>query len=1141
MQAGEFHFYIPILFLCFLVLSCSEKKAELDNGPSVEALLRSANSNVIINSQGDTLLPFLRQNGDTMHTGVPIEIKAEVQKISKAPIKLKAPSAKFLHYANGLQKLKEPKPAAKVIVSSQVLQLHMDTLDLQFSTEKVTLSQTSDVKAKKLIVKAPFRVRHIDVEAGLLDDATRMPVKDKNGLMWYMNDAIVSFDGKEVKEYLPESGLLSISSRFMPDEKGNLWFRTDWASSLRYFDGKNLHSSNLSGTPIGRGQNGELYIERNETIYRLEDLKLIPIVQIPRTNDDFRNCFTNSKGELTINSRANIWFSYSEGRLSMFYLPESGNIHSIIEGRAGEYWVAAEKGLFRYNSQTGDVLKYDQSTGLSGASPLELMMDSEGGVWVSYKGGGVDLIEEQGIYSFDFNVSNFGGPPYIVNDKRIFEDEDGQIWLCTLEGFVILDKTLITSMNLGLDADDWIRDIAIDDDGLFWILSAKGLFKYEPNSQAIFKLDDPPGFPFKEMRFMAARADEIWLSAGDWDAPTLCRFEKDSLTIYQSAQGLSMDGWSDMKFDKEGTLWMGGHNGLYSFDGQQFSNRLPGVAGHVNTLSIDFRGQLIFAHSMLGIVRYDGAWNIMSSREGLPATAWHVQSPKASTSIVGTWENGCYYIHDTALIQLDVFSGLSNNYVGGTVTDPNGITWAATDCGLNAFNNAHLEELMEGKRSNLLIDHFGIRDGLSYSSFDGHWDEVFYGDFLYIPTNDVILKINYEDYTERKQESPIVLSEVKINEHSYNFQIDSSYSGIKYVASEPFRNIPSKLSLAYDLNHLTFLFRELNYRSPNKSKYRYRIKELNPRWSAGSDLNQADFRDLPAGQFTFELQSMSHGFDWSPSFYYPFVIRPAWYQSLWAYAIYLIGFVILLIQIVKWRTSKLEVDKLKLERLVEDRTFDLSEEKRKSEDLLLNILPSEVAEELKEKGRSDAKYFEETTVLFSDFIAFTTISELLSPSELVAEINHCFKAFDGIMEKYGVEKIKTIGDAYMAVGGLSQGRSSGPKEVILAALEMQAFMRARKANHLAKGLPAFDMRIGIHSGPVVAGIVGLKKFQYDIWGDTVNTASRMESSGEMGKVNISKASYERVQQLDLFHFEARGMVEAKGKGPLAMYFVSLQA
>jgi len=215
----------------------------------------------------------------------------------------------------------------------------------------------------------------------------------------------------------------------------------------------------------------------------------------------------------------------------------------------------------------------------------------------------------------------------------------------------------------------------------------------------------------------------------------------------------------------------------------------------------------------------------------------------------------------------------------------------------------------------------------------------------------------------------------------------------------------------------------------------------------------------------------------------------------------------------------------------------IEEEKDRSNNLLLNILPADIAEELKIHGKAEARDFDMVSILFTDFKGFTNASAKLSASDLVREINACFEAFDGIMEKYNIEKIKTIGDAYMAAGGLPVPSHDSAKNTILAALEMQSFISKRKAELDALGQPSFEMRSGVHIGPVVAGIVGVKKFQYDIWGDTVNTASRMESSGEVGRVNISQATYEVLKDDPDFNFENRGKIEAKGKGEIAMYFV----
>jgi adenylate cyclase len=214
-------------------------------------------------------------------------------------------------------------------------------------------------------------------------------------------------------------------------------------------------------------------------------------------------------------------------------------------------------------------------------------------------------------------------------------------------------------------------------------------------------------------------------------------------------------------------------------------------------------------------------------------------------------------------------------------------------------------------------------------------------------------------------------------------------------------------------------------------------------------------------------------------------------------------------------------------------------EKDRSEHLLLNILPADIAEELKAQGKAAARNHERVAILFTDFKEFTQISDKMSAADLVEELNTCFRAFDRICKKYDIEKIKTIGDAYMAVAGLHDSGTGPIRNSVMAALEIQAFVNQRKKERDALGLSAFEMRLGIHTGPVVSGIVGESKFQYDIWGDTVNTANRMESSGEVGKVNISESTYHIVRDDPDFIFESRGLIAAKGKGDVPMWFVHL--
>jgi class 3 adenylate cyclase len=207
-------------------------------------------------------------------------------------------------------------------------------------------------------------------------------------------------------------------------------------------------------------------------------------------------------------------------------------------------------------------------------------------------------------------------------------------------------------------------------------------------------------------------------------------------------------------------------------------------------------------------------------------------------------------------------------------------------------------------------------------------------------------------------------------------------------------------------------------------------------------------------------------------------------------------------------------------------------ERQKSEKLLLSILPASVASELKESGSSEPQFFPEVTILFSDLVDFTSQSEKLDPKTLLGELNALFSGFDEIMERHGCERIKTIGDAYFAVCGMPEKNPDHAFSMVQAAREMLAFLAERNASSPVR----WEMRVGIHSGSVVAGIVGCRKYIYDVFGDSVNTASRMESNSEPGRINVSAVTRELLG--DRVEARERETVEVKGKGFMKMYFIT---
>ncbi|MBL7951822.1 MAG: hypothetical protein JNM62_08880 [Flavobacteriales bacterium] len=348
---------------------------------------------------------------------------------------------------------------------------------------------------------------------------------------------------------------------------------------------------------------------------------------------------------------------------------------------------------------------------------------------------------------------------------------------------------------------------------------------------------------------------------------------------------------------------------------------------------------------------------------------------------------------------------------------------------------------------------------------------------------------------------------------------------------------PTGLELPHNKNHLTFAFTGISLAYPEKVRYRWFLEGYDPDWSPITATQRVTYSNIPPGEYTFKVMARNASGIWNEQpVSYSFVIAPPFWRTN---GFMLGGGVVLALAIfgfIRFRERSLRRERERLERMVRIRTSQLAEEKERSDDLLRNILPASTAEELKTKGSAEAHRYENCTVLFSDFKGFTGFSSLMDSDTLVSELDHFFRLFDELCDQHGLEKIKTIGDAYMCAAGIPEPKATHARDAVLMGLGMLAAVERSNAERRAKGMTEWPVRIGIHTGPVVAGVVGRKKFAYDIWGDTVNLASRMESHGDAGKLNISGATYAQV--MDLIQAVPRGPIKVKGKGELHMYFVT---
>lgn len=344
-----------------------------------------------------------------------------------------------------------------------------------------------------------------------------------------------------------------------------------------------------------------------------------------------------------------------------------------------------------------------------------------------------------------------------------------------------------------------------------------------------------------------------------------------------------------------------------------------------------------------------------------------------------------------------------------------------------------------------------------------------------------------------------------------------------------------KLLLAHNENHLTFDFIGIDLSEGKSIQYQYMLEGLGVNWQ-NTDQESITFSNIPPGQYQFMLRAQNSDGIWNEQpEVYAFEIRAPFYMRWWFISAVIAMSISLILLVAQLRIASLARQRDFLNKKVKERTADLREAKNKSDELLLNILPKETANELKTKGKALARSYAQASVLFSDFKGFTKMSEQMSSEQLVATLDKIFQRFDALCDLHGIEKIKTIGDAYMCAAGIPIEQEDHAQRLVAFALDMKKVMTELNNELSTQGLPPWNIRIGVHSGALVAGVVGKKKFAYDIWGDTVNIAARMESSGEINQVNVSSETAKLISEDFLIHH--RGKIEAKNKGALEMYFV----
>lgn len=409
---------------------------------------------------------------------------------------------------------------------------------------------------------------------------------------------------------------------------------------------------------------------------------------------------------------------------------------------------------------------------------------------------------------------------------------------------------------------------------------------------------------------------------------------------------------------------------------------------------------------------------------------------------------------------------------------------------------------------------------------------------VWIGGDDGLFMFNSKRNTDYHIDYKTLLREVRTKKDSVLFQGFYAGKDQKYHIAQP---DSVRFELSHEYNSFKFNISAPVFFDERFTEYSWFLEGHDGKWTEWSKISEKEYTNLPHGDYVFHAKSRDLFGNEGEEAIFRFSISPPWYLTTLSKILYIVLFVIIIYVGNVIMNQRLLSAKIRLERVVRDRTSEviarqkeIEQEKDRSEKLLLNILPYKVAEELKNKGSASTQFYQSATVMFSDMKGFTTISQTLSPEQLIKELDKRFVMFDDICLRKNIEKIKTIGDAYMCVGGVPIVNNTHPVDVVLAAIEMLDFIEKLNAPLDKEEMP-WELRVGIHSGPIIAGVVGRNKFAYDIWGDTVNTASRMESSSVAGKINISGFTYDLIK--DFFICNYRGKIPVKNKGEIDMFFV----
>jgi class 3 adenylate cyclase/ligand-binding sensor domain-containing protein/predicted metal-dependent HD superfamily phosphohydrolase len=804
------------------------------------------------------------------------------------------------------------------------------------------------------------------------------------------------------------------------------------------------------------------------------------------------------------------------------------SVLSLLPENDSTIWIGTSgDGLFKvgFNLKSTDIelfLANDYTSKSIGSNIINnIFRDVTGSIWVG---------TQEGISYFDpikqgfQTISHQFGSDKGLLDKNVWAiySNDTLIWVGTREGVTCIDTRInkfhqfpFKSTNLHEPSNNSVFNINIDSKGTIWTCTSSGLFK-------LIISNDFSDFKYEKVPFRTPESP--------WDDDICYRIKfHNNLAYVTCKKGLGIINLIDL------TYRFYEHNPL----------DLNSIASEaVRMLHVDKNGQKWLASSGAGLAKM---YSVTKGNSSVERFKYYLHDDNNTNSLsnnyclsiyeepqgtlwIGTYGGGLnkFDIATETFTHYTEENGLANNSIYGiTGSNEDNVIWMSTNFGLSKFN--YVTETFKNYHESDGLQSNEFNNGAFFKSKSG---KLFFGGING-------LNMFYPDEIKVNQFPPkTIITDILIFNRPINQEIES-LDNISFLP---------RLELDHKQNNLTFKFAAIHFTYPKGNLYKVFLEGVDKEPQFLGNLQQINYSNLKPGMYTFNVWAANSDGVWcqDPAKIEIIIASPFW-ATWWFISIIVIILGILVFVIYILRIKAINSQKERLAFLVEKRTQtitiqkeqiekqkrELEIEKEKTEKLLYNILPAETAEELKNKGKARTRFYRMVTVMFTDIKGFTQIAEAYKPADLVKRLDNMFREIDKIVEKNQLEKIKTIGDAYMAAGGVPLRDKENPVNAVLAALEIQQFIEKEKLRNPEED--PWELRIGLHTGDVIAGVIGTKRIAYDIWGNTVNVAQRMEMASDCGKVNVSGATYEYIKSY--FDCSYRGKVAAKNKGEIDMYFI----